>query len=80
MSPADTQNKLHSMIYFCSRDSLLLEFLDDLPEAVVLFFPMYHISGLVCPLVTLLFGKTLVLMSKFDFKQYLELISKYKVS
>lgn len=65
---------------YSHRNPVLSPFLDDRPEGNVIFMAMVHVGGLCSLIISITFGKTLVLMPRFDFKQYLELIVKYRVS
>lgn len=49
-------------------------------EVYLLFLPMYHIYAEMIVQISLYQGDTLTVMAKFDFKQYLNAIQKYKVT
>lgn len=49
-------------------------------EVYLLFLPMYHIYAEMIVQISMYQGDTLTVMAKFDFKQYLNAIQKYKVS
>ena len=53
--------------------------LDDAPNNYILFMPLYHIYGLYLIVSSLVNGKTLVIMDKFSFQHYLQLIVNNKV-
>ena len=48
-------------------------------ETYLLFLPMYHIYAQMVLEIGIYYGDTILVMSKFDFKQYLQTIQKYKV-